>query len=68
MTKTKPLTATDLVTLQKAKKKMEEIGWAMQGLNKIGNVIEDKVALLPKKKTRLVSTTKLQSTAYCGEE
>jgi hypothetical protein len=50
MTKTKSLTPTDLATLQEAKNKMEEIGWAMQGLNKIGNVIEDKVALLPKKK------------------
>lgn len=49
MTKTRSLTTTDLATLQKAKKKMEEIGWAMQGLNKIGNVIENKVALLPKK-------------------
>lgn len=49
MTKTKSLTPTDLATLQEAKNKMEEIGWAMQGLNKIGNVIENKVALLPKK-------------------
>ena len=49
MTKTKSLTPADLATLQKAKNKMEEIGWAMQGLNKIGNVIENKVALLPKK-------------------
>lgn len=28
---------------------MEQIGWAMQGLNKMGNVIESKVDLLPKK-------------------
>lgn len=49
MTKTKPLSNTDLATLLKAKKKMEDIGWAMQNLNKMGNVIESKVALLPKK-------------------
>lgn len=49
MTKTKSLTPTDLATLKEAKNKMEEIGWAMQGLNKIGNVIENKVSLLPKK-------------------
>ena len=28
---------------------MEQIGWAMQGLNKVGNVIESRIALLPKK-------------------
>ena len=49
MTKTKSLTPADLATLHEAKNKMEEIGWAMQGLNKIGNVIENKVSLLPKK-------------------
>jgi len=28
---------------------MEQIGWAMQGLNKVGNVIESRINLLPKK-------------------
>lgn len=49
MATTKSLTVSDRATLRNAKKKMEEIGWAMQGLNKMGNVIENKVALLPKK-------------------
>jgi len=49
MTKSKPLKNTDLTTLQEAKKKMEDIGWAMKNLNKMGNVLESKVALLPKK-------------------
>ena len=49
MTKTKSLNTTDLVVLKEAKKKMEQIGWAMQGLNKMGNVIESKVDLLPRK-------------------
>lgn len=39
----------DLITLQSAKDQMNNIGWAMQGLNKIGNVIESKLLLLPKK-------------------
>jgi len=49
MTKTKTLTIEDELLLLNAKRKMEDIGWAMKGLNKFGNVLEDKLALLPKK-------------------
>jgi len=49
MTKIKSLTATELTTLKEAKRKMEQIGWAMKGLNMMGKVIENKVDLLPKK-------------------
>ena len=49
MSKTITLSVEDELALSNAKKKMEEIGWAMQGLNKFGNVIENKLALLPKK-------------------
>lgn len=49
MTTTKTLTPQDQAVLQKAKQQIENIGWAMQGLNKVGNVIESRVALLPQK-------------------
>ncbi|MDB4293306.1 EcsC family protein [Maribacter sp.] len=49
MTKTKTLSIEAELVLINAKKKMEDIGWAMQGLNKFGNVIENKLELLPKK-------------------
>lgn len=42
----------DLIVLQKAKQKIETIGWAMQGLNKVGNIIESRLALLPKKQQK----------------
>lgn len=40
------------MTLSNAKKKMEDIGWAMMGLNKFGNKIEDGLNLLPKKQQK----------------
>ena len=43
------LTPEDLVTLRSAKLKMEQIGWAMQGLNKMGNLIDSRIQLLPQK-------------------
>ena len=43
------ITSEDLATLKTAKQRMEDIGWAMQGLNKLGNVIESKLLMLPKK-------------------
>ncbi len=43
------LSPEDLLTLQSAKQKMEQIGWAMQGLNKMGNIIESRIQLLPQK-------------------
>jgi hypothetical protein len=46
----KSMLPADLQTLRAAKHKMEEIGWAMRNLNKLGNVIEDKVKHLPKKR------------------
>ncbi|WP_252737050.1 EcsC family protein [Zobellia galactanivorans] len=45
----KKLAPDDLLTLHKAKQKMEQIGWAMQGLNKMGNLIESRIQLLPQK-------------------
>jgi len=52
MTKTTTLTIEDELVLLNAKMKMEDVGWAMQGLNKVGNVIEGKLALLPKKQQK----------------
>ncbi len=49
MTKTKVLSIEDELLLLNAKKKMEDVGWAMKGLNTVGNVLESKLALLPKK-------------------
>ncbi len=50
MLKISSLTPTDIQTLRAAKHKMENIGWAMQQLNTLGNVIETKVKRLPKKR------------------
>ncbi|WP_430907286.1 EcsC family protein [Maribacter sp. 2-571] len=49
MTQTKELTIEDELALMNAKRKMEQVHWTMQGLNKLGNVIENRIALLPKK-------------------
>jgi hypothetical protein len=46
----KSITPADLQTLRASKHKMEEIGWAMRKLNKLGNVIEGKVKRLPQKR------------------
>ena len=43
------MTPEDFQTLSNAKQKMEQIGWAMQGLNKMGNIIESRIQLLPQK-------------------
>tara|TARA_R110002050_G_scaffold48356_3_gene112533 strand:+ start:99382 stop:100194 length:813 start_codon:yes stop_codon:yes gene_type:complete len=42
----------DLHTLTKAKLQMEDIGWAMKGLNKVGNFIQTRVELLPIKQQK----------------
>ncbi len=51
-----PLIATlsekDLIDLKSAKKKMEEIGWAMKGLNRIGGVLETGIDKLPQKQQK----------------
>lgn len=49
MQKTIELSREDERILRDAKTKMEDIGWAMMGLNKFGNKIEDGLNLLPKK-------------------
>ncbi len=49
MTKTKAISPADLVVLEKAKSKMEDVHWTMQGINKVGNVIESRINLLPQK-------------------
>ncbi|MBO0591438.1 EcsC family protein [Cellulophaga sp. E16_2] len=46
------LTESDLKILTHAKQQMEEIGWAMKGLNSIGNIIQNKVELLPQKQQK----------------
>lgn len=43
------LSSEDLLALQQAKLKMERIGLAMQGLNKVGTLIENRIDMLPQK-------------------
>ncbi|MEM9143875.1 MAG: EcsC family protein [Bacteroidota bacterium] len=45
----KRLSPEDQETLKRAKHHMEHIGWAMEGLNKMGNFIEGRLQLLPQK-------------------
>ena len=52
MSRTQTLSSEDLSRLKNSKQKMEDIGWAMKGLNKMGNVIETKIDLLPKKQQK----------------
>ncbi|MCW5516371.1 EcsC family protein [Muriicola sp. Z0-33] len=52
MPQTKTLSSEDLRSLKWSKQKMEDIGWAMKGLNKMGNVIESKIELLPQKQQK----------------
>ena len=51
-TSTRKLSLEDKLVLQNAKIKMEEIGWAMQGLNQIGNIIDKRIDLLPQKQQK----------------
>lgn len=51
-TSKKVLSPEDEAIIQQAKFKMERIGWAMQGLNKMGNIIESRIDLLPQKQQR----------------
>lgn len=46
------LSQTDLIELTSAKKKMEDISWAMKGLNRIGGVLETGIDKLPKKQQK----------------
>jgi hypothetical protein len=46
------LSVKDLEILTKAKQQMLTIGWAMKGLNSIGNMIQTKVDLLPGKQQK----------------
>lgn len=46
------LSEEDLTALKAAKQKMEEIGWAMKGLNRIGGVLETGIDKLPKKQQK----------------
>ncbi|SDE96131.1 EcsC protein family protein [Pricia antarctica] len=52
MTSTKTLNTKDLDILRTAKQKMEDIGWAMEGLNKMGSFIDGRVKLLPEKQQK----------------
>jgi hypothetical protein len=46
------LSDQDLFALKASKKKMEEIGWAMKGLNRIGGVLEVGIDKLPQKQQK----------------
>ncbi|MGB7393319.1 MAG: EcsC family protein [Pricia sp.] len=46
------LTPEDQQVLRTARQKMEQIGWAMEGLNKMGSFIDGRVKLLPKKQQK----------------
>lgn len=43
------MTVQDIALLEVAKQKMKQVSWAMEGLSKVGNIIESRIALLPKK-------------------
>jgi len=49
MTQIQTLSTADLEILKNAKNNMDNIGWAMKGLNKVGNIIESRIELLPAK-------------------
>ena len=49
MTQTSVLAAEDLNVLRSAHQKMNDIGWAMRGLNRMGNFIQGRIDLLPEK-------------------
>lgn len=51
---TPELSDEDLILLTKAKQQMEEIGWAMKGLNSVGNIIQTRVDLLPEKQQKWI--------------
>lgn len=46
------LSQQDLEILARAKHKMEAIGWAMKGINSVGNVLQNKIELLPEKQQK----------------
>ncbi len=52
MTKRTSITPEDQLTLRTAHQKMENIGWAMQSLNKMGSFIDGRVRLLPQKQQK----------------
>lgn len=52
MATTKTLDPQDRITLGTAKQQMEDIGWAMEGLNKMGSFIDGRVQLLPVKQQK----------------
>lgn len=51
------MTAGDHAVLLLAKKQMEDIGWAMKGINKLGNVLESRIRLLPQKQQKWLQQT-----------
>jgi len=46
------LSEKDLIELKSAKQKMEDIGWAMKGLNRLGGVLETGIDKLPEKQQK----------------
>lgn len=51
------ITAADQRVLLQAKNQMEDIGWAMKGLNKMGNLLESRIKLLPQKQQKWLQQT-----------
>ena len=49
---TPTISEEDLIALKKAKQKMEHIGWAMRGLNRIGGVLDTGIDKLPQKQQK----------------
>ena len=60
MSKLKTLTIEDATALRSAKLKMENIGWAMESLNKMGSFIDGRVRLLPAKQQRWLQQISLK--------
>lgn len=52
MTSTKILDPQDQLILRTAKQNMEDIGWAMEGLNKMGSFIDGRVKVLPERQQK----------------
>lgn len=48
----KKLTKKDITALKNAKENMEQIGWAMKGLNRLGGMLEMGIDKLPKKQQK----------------
>ena len=46
------LSEQDFGLLTKAKEQMDDIGWAMKGINSVGNVLQNKIELMPERQQK----------------